>query len=379
MPAYRDTTRALLLKLAPPAAIGLLFLAGCGLGAAKADEAKRSVLEAFELRALLLRALDQIKSLRVVYRGGDVSSDSYVFRTIAAKEPCCLYHDSTHGSRLLDWRDDPGRQTGYLTSNGFVNYWPMDRRYQRMICGAHSGLPGTLPLEFFFRYTGIWPMRGRETPKPFGRPEMLFEVASSANYRTVRPLQELVAGRWCHVLEYPGFDSLWLDTSRGCCLLRRDRSRKRGTVANRIELSDHGEVTSGVWLPRSIHVLAFDDAAPTVAARTRVVSESRFAVLELSANNVADSVFAFMPGPGAMSRNLDRAGDNFTQTEPRGLDHLEDVSRWMKRTLGPPRAYRQDPGPLAAGATAVALLLLCEVRRFRKRRRAGDRARQTVE
>jgi hypothetical protein len=194
-------------------------------------------------------------------------------------------------------------------------------------------LPGTLPGELFFLATGIWPLSGRDPPRPDGRPYMLHEIAAESEYASVRAWQECVGGRWCTVLERPGYDRLWLDTDRGYALVAREtQSKENGALVQRIELGEHREVVPGMWLPTWFRNIQFDYHAPTEQGRQRKVVNALHTVIELGVNDVCEATFEFHQLSGAIRTS--REGSRGTQIKAGGLDHLENLVGWVRKRIG---------------------------------------------
>ena len=102
---------------------------------------------------------------------------------------------------------------------------------------------------------------------------MLNEVVASNEYSVVRPLQEEIDKRFCHVLERPAYDRLWIDVERGCALLAREtHAQLNGALVQRIELSGHKEVSPGIWFPTKLRNIQYDYLCPDRSKRSRVVT-----------------------------------------------------------------------------------------------------------
>jgi hypothetical protein len=336
------------------------------------DGPRKAVYTANELRARLLEAQRSIKGLRVVYRCYDYDAEkyprgSYLYRIIAVRSPHDLYHVSCHGHDRLDWRDDPFQQRAIVTKDRLDNEYYVNRVYFESRIRPEEGLPGSLPNEFFFIATGLWPLEGRQPPRPDGRAYVLREVAASADYSRVRTLQEEVDGRWCHVLEFPGYDRLWIDVEHGCALLAREtHSQSTGALVQRIELGGHREVAPGIWMPARMRNIQFDHTSPNEEGRRRIYRDATHEILDVEVNRVEEGLFTFRPRPGSMRWTHE---ESLTQVQPDGLDHLDELARWVGRNFP-----RDEPKPVVpippASATVVAAVLLivgCEV----LRRRAG--------
>jgi hypothetical protein len=340
--------------------------------APSASESPRATYTAQQLRTGLLETADKIKSLHVVYRSDDYDPERYpkgtfLYREIIAKSPGSLHEVSAHGHAAMAWEDDPFQQSAYVTDDHAFNEHPVDRAYFEDHIDPKGVLPGTLPNEAFCLGTGIWPFDGRPAPRPLGRPYVLRDVARAEDFAVVRPRQERVDGRWCHVLEWPGKDRLWLDTERGFVLLAREMFLgKWGALGQRFELGGHREVAPGIWLPSWIHNLRLDCEAPTEEGRRRRLIDARLEILRADVGPVDDSAFVFRPRPGS----LKMTGRDTIQTQPGGLDYLDDVAHWVEVHAPASRPPARPAIPISAVAFLPAILFIvaCEVRRRRAAR-----------
>jgi hypothetical protein len=329
------------------------------------DVAPRAAYTAGQLRAAIAEAQAKIRSLRVVYRSSDYDpgkypKGTYLHREVESWAPYDLRHVSAHGYDGLDWRDDPLQQHAYVTKGHALNEFPINRTFAENDVRPEDGLPGSLPQEFFFVATGIWPHSGWRPPRPEGRALVLREVAAEPEYRVVRPVQELVDQRWCHVLERPGLDRLWLDVERGCALLARESSLKvGGPMVQRIELGGHHQVAAGVWLPGWMRNIQFDYNAPTEEGRRRAYRDARMVVLEAWANRDAVPP-PFHPRPGELRSAAEGPP---TQVVPGGRDHLDDVARWLVRHAVIARSDGHSLSAYLVAAPALILIVGWELRR----------------
>jgi hypothetical protein len=334
-----------------------------------ATEPPRATYTAPQLRRGLLETADKINSLHVIYWTDDYDpklypKGAYLYREIIAKSPGSMHSVSAHGHAKLAREDDLFQQSTYVTCDRWSNEFPLNRAYGEGPIDTKGELPGSLPMEAFFLTTGIWPFEDRPALRLEGRPFLLRDVARAEDHSSVRPLQERVDGRWCHVLECPGHDRLWLDTERGFVLLAREMFIGRWrALGQRIKLSGHREVAPGIWLPSSIHNLRLDCEAPTEEGRQRRLIDTRLKILRADAGPVDDSAFVFRPRPGS----LKFTGGEAIQTQPGGLDHLDHVAHWVERNapVARPPARRAIPISAVAFLPAILFIVACEVRRRR--------------
>lgn len=284
---------------------------------------------------------NRVQSLRVRYRGYGYAEQkpagSYLERAILAQSPCFLYHMSGHGHRDLSIADDPLRQEAYVGEEFSYNVYPLNRIYLRMPLSPNDRLPGTLNDEFYFHATGLWPLRSRPAPRVLDGPHMLTELASSDRYHFSDKQNATIDGVRCDVIERgDGADRLWLDLSRGYCLLRRElRDPKSNALAARYDLRNHTEVQPRVWLPRRMYNKQFDYLRATSAQREpQPVIDSVLEVLELETTPLDPRVFRYEPPPGSVERYLNSAKAP-RQTHAGGKEHLEFLIAWIRRTAMP--------------------------------------------
>jgi len=333
------------------------------------------------LRDDIRSACRRISSLKISYKaeGYDpkkVLAGAYVRRTLIAKAPCSFFLDSAHGYPGLPWEDDLFRQTAYITPTRECNVYPTNRGYFVRESVANAGLPGSLPSEVFFMATGLWPLTGRKPPRPNGYPHMLREVAESDDYSQVRQDQELVDGRWCHVLIDKSHDHLWLDASRGCCLMQREIFDKdSGLLRTRYELRGYHEVSEGIWMPRTIRCEEYDFTTPTKEGPCRKVRDTPIEILEVSVNAVDDGAFQYTPPPGALELDATSILAPARQSKPGGLDHLDDVVCWLNRhspAPGVPASVLPSRFQAFFPILALSAVLGCELWIRSRRRRAAS-------
>jgi len=340
-------------------------------GSAAVSDEKRpaAVMTATELKRKILSACDAIHSLRVSYNATgylvkEVFPGAYVHRDVIMRAPCSFFEDSAHGYQGCRWQDDLFRQTAYVTATRLCNVFPVNRAYFLQELSSNAGLPGTLPAEAFALATGIWPLTGRQAPRPDGRPHILREVAVSDDYNQLRQEQEMLDGRWCHVLMSGSRDILWLDTSRNCCLMQREIFVKdTGILKTRYKLSDYREVSKGIWLPRAIRFEEYDINAPTSEGRRRKIRDTPIEILKATVNDVDDDAFQYSVPPGALEIDGKDLRNPPRQSRPGGEGHLDEIVSWIQRNGASPqaRAWRIFGWSDALGALLVLTIVVgCE-------------------
>ncbi len=322
------------------------------------EDGLRATQSAEELRDGIREAQERIHSLYAVYRSYDYDparypTGAYVQRTIAARSPCFYFLSTSHGYDKMDWTNDPEQQRTYATAKHLYTEFPLNRVYVADDLESNAALPGTLPMDFFVMATGLWPLTDRPAPQPDGHPYVLKEVAGCPEYSIVRPRLEIVDGHWCHVLERPEIDRLWIDTACGHTLVAREtQSTKNGAMIQRIELGGQSEVGHGIWLPTRIRNTQYDYHAVTEEQRKRKVIDALIRVVEIRVNDLTADFFDFRPQPGALLMRPD--GGPPIQTHLGGIDLLDDLARWVRD-----QALRNNaPKPFPVWPTVVSAMVL---------------------
>jgi hypothetical protein len=329
-----------------------------------------AVFSAGELCLHLDDAQKRVESLYVVYQSGDMSqtdpqlaAGSYLHRIVAANRSGYYLHWSAHGNDLMNWEDDPFQQRLFVDLNRWYNFNPVSNYFTSGELGREDPLPGSAPYEFVFAATGIWPL-SRPAPQFRGEPYYLHQVASCGFYVFVRPNQEQVRGRWCHVLERPGVDRLWIDSERkGTLMAREIYDSKKGTLVQRFELSEHVEVSPNIWLPKKIRNMRFETrGSPTEPVK---VKDSVLTFLEISANSVHNDVFVFKPRRGALQIN---GSGPPTQIAGGGIEHLDRIVAWTCRFAvpTPPKHSQESLLKICVFGFGFLYIAISEVRRIKK-------------
>jgi hypothetical protein len=339
------------------ATITSLLLLAAAKGATALAVPPAAELDAPRLREALLRAQQRIESFRVVYESDDYDDDTtpagyMLHRVVVCQAPNLLFHWTAHGHDKLAWEDDHGQQIARIRDGNVLNEYPVNRSYyEAQLDLKGDGLPGTLPHEFLFSTVGFWPFTTIKPPQLDGEPFVLVDVARSEQYDSVLPHLQQVEGRWCHVLERKGKDRLWLDVNRGCALMARETcAPTTGRLGQRIELGGHREVASGIWFPKWIRNIQYDHGASDSRRQMRVWKNARHDILEVTINEVDDSVFTWSPPTGAL-RIFDDAPS--VQTRAGGLEHLDHLTAWIMRNC---EVKRERSSPATAQAAMIVVL-----------------------
>ena len=288
-----------------------------------------------QLRAAVERSHQRLKSLLVEVRSTQFPPTSKVWvRSVSAAK-------GQSRSLLLEHVGAVGPRDNFSFYDGkcFNIYFPYDRIYEVSRRHAHAPYTDKIHAQTIFATLAWWPPDDPSPPpKHDGRHFFLKDLLTHEPCR-VRPFQEVVDGRRCHVVEVPGLDTLWIDGEAGT-LIRRERlagSPPRPHVT--CELQQYKEVAPGVLLPfRILRTLHFEGSRKALHE-----------VLRYEVNTVRDDQFTFTPGPGTL------VGDRDTDTSyqvPGGLDLLPVLRDRVRAMVGP------QPEQPRSGVEASLRLLL---------------------
>jgi hypothetical protein len=360
----------------------LLALVWPGWSQAISAEAPAATQSAAQLRAGLLQRHRSIRSFYIEYRGNDFPvaagwpPGTYLHRIVAAKAPYYYFHHNSHGHDRLDWSDDPLQQRTYVTGSAYFTQKSICRQYFTGELKPNDPLPGSMPAELFLAATSLWPLDDRPAPRLQGEPYMLCDVSACDAYSRVRPKQELCDGRWCHVLERPGYASLWIDTGRGFALVaREDYNRANGALIERIESLGHREIRPGIWMPIRIHKFKYENDNGAPSDRLRKTSDASVEIQVVRVNDVETALFDYGPPPGAYRLAPEPQG----QSVPGGQDLIADLARWVNNQLRANRGVNPAPLTNVNGFdpcyspiyVAAVLIVLCEYLLRRRRARVA--------
>ena len=331
------------------------------------------------LKKRILEATQKLESIRVCCLGEYAHrslADANAFYRVAlcAKAPHCLFYDSAHGHDSMNWELDPHRQRAYVQKNQVYNEYPLDRMFFHQPLKPQDPLPGSLQTAFFFLATGHWPMTDREAPRYGDLPYVLREVAlSKQTHLHLRTKLEQVNGRWCHVLEQPGVDCLWIDTERAGCLVQRELSdAQTGQRLQRYRLLEQEEFSGQIWLPRIIENTIFQSNDPSDHSRSEEVT-SRTRVVECTVNQVDDTAFAYHIPAGALEFNEANLNEPPRQVVPGGLDQFDQIAEWIQGDLVSTITVTSSSSPLSGNrmvrfaslalpvVLVLVLIFVCEI------------------
>lgn len=320
------------------------------------------------VRAMLARADAGIDSLRVVYEAQD-SNQPIGFkhrRVHCTKRPAFFFHELSHADPSQPFGDDPVLKQNYLTYQSGYTYFPFSRLYNET---ARFRRGGRLPWQVFGTYfmaTGLWPLDYWAPPRWHGRQAMGLKELAAEKDLVLRPRQEFVNGRWCHVLVHGERHVTWVDMDRQGCVVAREMRAPDGALVLRFDLGGHVRHDPGVWLPSWIRQTLYDTSARLGDARAAGPLLGNYTMTEVAVNGMDEAFFRFQPPPGAVRDENGR----LTQTGPGGEDLIDEMAEWIRRYYYTPSGSGGERARLYGAACVLLISMIgCEV--WWRRRRGG--------
>lgn len=322
-------------------AVSLLALAALGAGTGP-DEAARgpspaapagrtqgprpATMSVAEIRAAVEAAHRTMRSLlaEIHTRYWDRPRSTTYNRLVLAAKGTSRYLRLDHISKE-DPGPDPDDHESIYHAGQWNVYYPYHRRYE--VSRKYAVHPYTVKARgsLIFECLGWWPPDDDSAPPDLdARPFFLLQVLARGECR-VHPNLEEVDGRWCHLVEIPGSDRLWIDGDRGLLVRREREGRGAGASSATYELGDYREVAAGVVLPyrlrRTLRPRRPEEGQPL----DTLVEVARYEV-----NNVSDRRFEFTPPAGTLV--YDRDTDTWSQV-PGGFSHMETLVGQIRKQL----------------------------------------------
>jgi hypothetical protein len=325
-----------------------------------------------------------VRAWCIEYEGDGPKLPYYVHRTLAVRFPdSCLYRgakgpadsqDLEDGVARTSWREHPFQDWVLVTSNR--NYWgkPWDRELGEFALARDAPLPAKMQSEVLFMALGWWTFQDRPSPQLEGDiPRSIPDIVRSKRY-SVAAEQDMRDGIWCHVLQDPGRDRIWIDCARSFAIIARETSDiTTGAPIAQVVMSGHREDKPGIWVPREIRNIQFNYHAPTPEGWRERLIDARVRILDVRLNeHVDESVFRLGPMPAGTVR-LDPDG-RYEQVEPGGFDHMDYLAEWLRsgNRGSPPTTNWAAVLDYAAIAAAAVIIAAVGYWRFaRGRRRSG--------
>ena len=297
-----------------------------------------------QIRSAVERIHQRIKSLVIEVRSTNVpAKNNNWVRTVVAVKDQCRARLFEHVGR----EEDPRECFSFYDGRMFNVYYPYLRVYEVSQRFAKPPFIDKLRTDAFLEVLGWWPPDDPSPPPKVEERHFFVKKVLSEEACRVRPFQEVVEGRRCHIVEVPYLDALWIDAAAGIVVRRERRAGVPPRPCITYEMKDFREVAPGIVLPFvAKRVLHFEESRQTLHE-----------VLRYEVNNVLDSQFTFCPGPGTLVSDRDT---DTVQQIPGGLDFLGIIRERVRAKTGirPVRHWYQLGDPIylcLLGACGVGL------------------------
>lgn len=345
-----------------------IFFLGVGLTLLLCGHSNVAALEGTppqitEIQRRLRELYGSIKSFYAIY---EISSSpdedrplgDLLHREVAMLAPAFVLHFNAHGNSRVHWSDDLRAQWAHVTPTTVTSNWIRNRTHSvwKWDSTKDSSLPGSLPQEWFFKATGLWPLEDRLAMKAEnGIPFPLRLVAEDQRYSLADPPTEDVHGRLCHVICREGLDRIWLDLDRNCALVARELyEASTGKCLLRFEVTPQKQIVPGIWLPEQIRQIRFDPDRQVESTRFPLV-DFECKVTNWRVNDLTEEEFLFHERPGEVWLNPPEKVPR--QTQPGTEDYLDDVAAWIGRNGFAGKVKTEQVSlidPFSVGAVALA-------------------------
>jgi hypothetical protein len=349
----------------------------CGAAPSPARcESPAAVLTVDQVRQFVDESQSRLRSLWIVYRAEpgpdspppDPGESAFSRHKFAARGPLRFTEDEHWGDGVTV-ELDLNHHMGFFSGGSLDVFYINTRYFETTHRWAQAPYSLKVRSPIIMECLGWWPPDDT-TEFPSVEPVIIYRRALANKDFVIAPRQEQVDGAWCHVLERPGADKLWIDPAAGFGVRRREV--RLGPAGNnravRYESSDFREVEPRIWLPWRMRRLIYDPAGDPLGhtSRSIAVKDAVCTVEQVEVNRVSEQLFHFDPPPGTFVKNMD---DQSTRQIPGGRDFLEQIvaqARELPRLYAgasAPRRTNDSPTwPGYALVAAVALLAAIDIR-----------------
>ncbi len=269
-----------------------------------------------EAKSQILVAQKRIVSWAIEYKSlpkssVDATDGAYVHRIIIARSPDCYSHWGAKGNAGFQSIDDPFQQHFVMKSTTTMNEFPLDRVIFKDSLAPADPLPGSMPEELLFAFTGWWPFPDKPCPTIDGKVSTsLARIAQSKHYQ-LQEFEESVSGVNCHVLSFEGRDRLWLDPKRGWAIIARELYGARGVVLQRLECGELTEAKPRIWVPTRVRNLINNELGDEMVNSTLALERIQVNI------EIPEDTFEIIISPGAIG---ELKNGSIGQISPGGTD-----------------------------------------------------------
>lgn len=289
----------------------------------------RSEAEKFRLIERAAVQWNTVKAWRIEYeiKPSAVSVGiAPVHKIMAVSAPGEFYHMSAHFPPMHPWQMDPLSQEYYIHKARMCHRWIFNRAYSNGTLKPEDTIPGTTWMDFLLTIVPRWPLTEykMKVDARSGTPVMAIEALRSRECRLLSG-SELVAGEECDVFDVNGIDRIWVATSKGLCVMRREKRDPRSRrIFQRTLTEKVNQIAPGLWLPTEIRTQVLSVSRGT---NDVIEFESKLSIFRCALNDeVPESTFIPIHPPGSIQF---QNNGQFTQVSIGGEDLLDDIVNFM--------------------------------------------------
>lgn len=330
----------------------------------------------------LNNACQRITAFEIEYQAVEPSDSAYIHRQLAVRGPDRCYFRTAKAAMSADvaagaigdeWRRDYFQEVFILANEKRLRILPVSRQYEDDAWPATRRLPSKINYEFLFAALGWWPLVSRPFPESANGARLVIpDIVRSGEYQ-VDPKVETERGIACCVLESPGRDRIVLDPRRGYAFVSREfYDPTSSRPVQRIEMSNHKEVVTGIWMPFHFRNIYYD-MDTEVAARV-IEKDASIVVISAHVGKLSNTgYFQFDIQPGMLSVSDDAT---YEQCVPGGVSAIEDAvscARGYRAGFVLSPAAQGGWQALVVAACAMLFVLMTAVYRPVRRIRERDR------
>lgn len=287
------------------------------------------------IKQVLVDSYAKRKALSIEYRFvssamGDVPAGKYVQRIVAADRRGFFFIDNGHGHESMTLAEDPFRKISSVSPHRTEIFMTLDRVLEGYSGRVPDEFLRALPREIVF-LLGWWPFVGAPEQKILGRERSIDALERDDSY-ILQNQVHMIDGYECDVIEIPKADAIWVDTTSGGVIRRRELfDNESGALALRIEFGDFRMVSDDIRMPMSIKTSEFDYEAPFAVGRERCLNLVTYQILNCRLNEGID-VPAMAPvySPGTIRRVRDGEYQLVTSEE---VDHAGSMVAWGRKQI----------------------------------------------
>jgi hypothetical protein len=312
----------------------MLGVAMPGVAAGEPGPSPRAVYSLDQIRKGISESRDRFRSIEVECEvperdpSGGTQAPGILRRVVAARDTSRYVYSVHFNANQPPGLDLDTNEIYYDGTSKILQEFRPAQRYCETFQRNADNFSWKVRCEFFLECTGWWPPGDRSQPPVRESPFLLFEALADERCRVLL-LQEKVGEAWCHVVERPGVDRLWLDPEIGFAPRRRQWYHGHPTIRNiEYTLSDYREAAPKVWIPWRLRRVIVNPVRGASGRPVGIEGETEAIVVRAEVNQVPERRFRLDILPGTLIWDGDTG---IMRQVPGGLAFLDAVAELAER------------------------------------------------